>query len=124
VLAALAILGSCAAATAAKKPDLAYRREVTALWSIDYWGWRPRGDYDIVPYHKEFVRILASCNINRHDLTMNVIYLADKATDLGNRRVTNLMLMRNITRRITWTGKARCEKTFHVAEAYAEAGKL
>jgi hypothetical protein len=34
------------------------------------------------------------------------------------------MLMRNITRRITWTGKARCEKTFHVAEAYAEAGKL
>ena len=55
---------------------------------------------------------------------MNVIYLADKASVLGARRVTNLMLMRAITRRITWTGRARCAKTFNVAEAYAETGQL
>jgi hypothetical protein len=89
---------------------------------IDYWGWRPRSDADLAVYNREFNRIMRSCRISAELLTNNMLFLADKASDLGQRDVTALMMMKAVTRRITWSGKANCARTFHVAEGYMEAG--
>ena len=56
-LATCVLVGYLAASVSAK-PDLKYRKEVTALWGIDYWGYRVRNDADILPYHREFDRIM------------------------------------------------------------------
>jgi len=92
-----------------------------ALFTIDR-GWRPVSDYDLRQYNLHFHKILASCKISSEHLTNTVIALAYKAGDQGQRIVTNLMMMKAITHRITWTGKASCAKTFNVAEGYMEAG--
>jgi hypothetical protein len=112
----------CAQAAAAKpKPALQHRHELSALFTLDR-GWRPVSDYDLRQYNIHFHRILSSCKIGAEHLTNSVIALAYKAADQGQRVVTNLMMMKAITRRITWIGKASCGKTFNVAEGYMEAG--
>jgi hypothetical protein len=121
-LAVCVLVSGYFAATVSAKPDLKYRKEVTALWGIDYWGYRVRSDADIAPYHREFERIMRHCNIGRELLTNNIIFLADKATDLGAHWVSNLRMMKAITLRITWKHRGDCRKTFHVAEAYMENG--
>jgi hypothetical protein len=120
-LALLAMAGAVCAQAAPPKPVMQHRHELTALFTLDR-GWRPVSDYDLKQYNLHFHKILASCHISSEQLTKTVIALAYKASDQGQRIVTNLMMMKAITRRITWTGKASCGKTFNVAEGYMENG--
>ena len=120
-LAVLVLSGVLCAEAATATPRLQHRHELSALFTLDR-GWRPVSDYDLQQYNLHFHRILSSCKIGATHLTNSVIQLAYKAGDQGQRIVTNLMMMKAITRRITWTGKASCGKTFNVAEGYMEAG--
>ena len=121
-LAALVIACAAGVETAVAKEEISYRREITALYVIDHWGWKPRNDAELAVYNREFNKIMRSCRIGSTLLTNNMLFLADKASDLGQRDVTALMMMKAVTRRITWSGKANCARTFHVAEGYMEAG--
>ena len=120
-LAVLVMTGALCAQAAAATPKLQHRHEISALFTLDR-GWRPVSDYDLKQYDLHFHRILGSCKIGAEHLTNTVIFLAYKAGDQGQRIVTNLMMMKAITRRITWTGKASCAKTFNVAEGHMESG--
>lgn len=71
---------------------MAHRHEVTALYVIDH-GWRPASDFDLAAYNREFHRILGACKINSENLTNTMIFLAYKASDQGQRYVTNLMMI-------------------------------
>src|SRR5262245_44216267 len=114
------VCGACAEGASAK--PLQHRHELSALFTLDK-GWRPVSDYDLAPYNVHFHKILGSCRISAEALTNTVIWLAYKASDLGHRYVTNLMMMKAITRRITWPGQAAsCRRTFDLAEGHMEAG--
>ena len=121
-VAAVTILG-CAllASSASANRAMAHRNEITALFTIDH-GWRPVSDYDLRTYNREFHRILGSCKINAENLTNTMLFLAYKASDQGQRYVTSLMMMKAVTRRITWNGQASCRHTFDLAEGHMEAG--
>jgi hypothetical protein len=120
-LAVLVMTGALCAQAAAAPSKLEHRHELSALFTLDR-GWRPVSDFDLRQYDLHFHKILASCKIGAEHLTNSVIFLAYKAGDQGQRVVTNLMMMKAITRRITWKGKASCGKTFNVAEGYMENG--
>ncbi|HEY4348686.1 MAG TPA: hypothetical protein VGM80_13945 [Gaiellaceae bacterium] len=102
---------------------IVYRPEVSALYVIDHQGIRPPDDIPLVSYSKEFQRIIGSCRVSREFLTNTMIELADKASELGARNVTSLMMMKAITRRITWAGRrSLCLDTFDNAEGHMETG--
>jgi hypothetical protein len=118
-LLAASLCGLCAA-TASAKP-LQHRHELSALFYLDK-GWRPVSDYDLGPYDVTLHRILGACKIGAEQLTNTTIHLADKAGYQGGRRVTNLMMLKAIARRITWTRPTSCVHTFNIAEGYMENG--
>jgi len=120
-LAVLVAAGALCAQAVAAKPKIAHRHELSALFTLDK-GWRPVSDWDLAPYSNHFHKILGSCRINAESLTNTVLWLSDKASDLGHRIVTNLMMLKAITRRITWTGRMPCQQTFDNAEGHMEAG--
>ena len=120
-LAVLIVLGAFSAQAGTAKDVISHRHELNALFTLDR-GWRPVSDYDLKAYNIHFHKILSSCRINAENLTNTVIWLAYKASDLGQRHVSNLMMMKAITRRITWTRPAACGKTFDNAEGHMEAG--
>src|SRR5262249_7854828 len=106
---------------ASAEPKVAHRHELAALFFLDK-GWRPVSDYDLAPYDRAFHRVLGACRISPTQLTDTTIHLAEKATYLGARVVTNLMLLKAIARRITWTKPVSCTHTFNLAEGHLEAG--
>jgi hypothetical protein len=56
-------------------------------------------------------------------LTNMSIWLADKASVMGGRRVSGLMMLQSIARRITWeTGRQPCWVMYDQAEGHLEAG--
>lgn len=99
------------------------RHEVSALYVIDHQGAPPEDDVALLSYSSEFQKILGACNVSAEDLTNLMIQLADKASELGARHVSSLMMMQAVTRRITWT-KPRivCSNTFDLAEGHMETG--
>jgi hypothetical protein len=102
---------------------IANRHEVSALYVIDHQGLNPRDDTVILPYSKAFQKILASCTIGAEDLTNAMIELAAKASELGARHVSSLMMMNAVTRRITWAKqRIACWSTFDDAEGHMENG--
>jgi hypothetical protein len=121
--AAFAVLCAlCVESAFAKKAPNPHHREITAMWVIDHFGEKvPDASY-LVPYSVHFHKILRSCKISAENLTNTMLFLAYKASDQGQRFVTSLMMMKAVTRRITWTKPASCKRVFDVAEGYMEAG--
>ena len=124
--AALVLLAVCAlsvgcGAAAAKLP---HYHQVDALYVIDHAGANPRTDTALVPYSRAFEKVLASCRTNANDLTNVAIALAEKASDLGGRTVTNLEMLQAIARRISWPESSPhgCGFIDDLAEAHMEAG--
>jgi len=118
----LALLCALSAASAAAKPAFPHRHQVNALYVIDHEGRNPASDAELVAYAREFHTILRSCRITAGDLTNLMLFLAYKAGDQGQRRISSLMMMKAVTRRITWTRRAPCWGTFDNAEGHMEAG--
>ena len=99
------------------------RAPITALFVYDHQGANPNGNVDLVPYSQSFAKILDSCQISAEDEASMMVDLSDKASELGARTVTVLMMMKAIARRIDWTGrKVICWDTFDLAEGHMEAG--
>ena len=98
------------------------RHEIQALYVFDHSGANPRNDVALLPYSKALARIVGSCTINLEDTTNNMIELSQKASELGARRVTALMMMEAVTRRIDWTGRKDCTTTIDNAEGHMESG--
>ena len=120
LLAAL-LCGLGAAVASAGQGTIQHRHELSALFFLDK-GWQPVSDYDLGPYDRAFHRILGACKISPTHLTNTAIHLADKASYQGARVVTNLMLLKAVARRITWTKPTSCARTFSLAEGHLEAG--
>ena len=120
--AVFAVLCALDAESASARPAIPHHHEVNALYVIDHSGRNPASDADLVAYSTEFSTILRSCRINVEDLTNSMLWLADKASDQGQRHVSSLMMMKAITRRITWTKPTSCRSTFDLAEGHMEAG--
>ncbi len=118
------LAGACvtSAATAAPPSGLPNAHRVTALYVIDHQGADPRGDLDLVAYSNPFEKILGGCTIRPDPLTMLAINLADKASALGARRVSALMMLRAIARRVNWSAPKNCQTIYNLAEARAENG--
>jgi len=125
--AVFALLGAACAATAAgavstQPAIMPHLYEVNALYVIDHSGRNPRNNVPLKAYSREFEQILQSCKVKVEDLTNLMIMLADKASELGARHVSSLMMMQAITRRISWTSRKVCWQTFDNAEGHMEAG--
>jgi hypothetical protein len=98
------------------------RNEVTSLYVFDRNGANPQSDVDLLPYSNAFAAILVSCRISAEDATNLLLELAQKASELGARHVSTLMMMNAVTRRIDWKGKQDCTDTFNTAEGHMENG--
>jgi hypothetical protein len=110
-------------AVKAAASQIANRRPVTALYVFDHRGANPHSDVDLLPYSTAFAKILDSCQINVEDTASVMVELSEKASELGARRVTTLMMMQAVTRRIYWADKkVDCVPTFDLAEGHMETG--
>jgi hypothetical protein len=98
------------------------RHEATSLYIFDHHGRNPGSDVDVVTYSDQFKKILASCRITLTDLPTTMIELSEKASEVGGRYVSTLMMMKAVARRIDWKGRAECTPTFDNAEGHMEAG--
>jgi hypothetical protein len=98
--------------------------QLDALYVIDHNGGNPSSDAALTPYEQPFQRVLAGCRIDADGLTNETIALAEKASDVGGRVVTNLGMLRAIARRITWplSEPHGCGYIYNVAEAHMETG--
>jgi hypothetical protein len=98
--------------------------QLDALYVIDHNGGNPEPGSALTPYAQSFEKVLAGCRTNPDDLTNETIALAEKASDVGGRMVTNLAMLRAIARRITWPlGVLHgCGYIYNLAEAHMEAG--
>jgi hypothetical protein len=100
------------------------RHQMEALYVIDHHGRNPRGEADLRLYSAPFQRIVTRCSKLNVDLLTNMaIWLADKASVMGGRRVSSLMMLQSIARRITWEkGRQPCSGIYDQAEGHLEAG--
>jgi hypothetical protein len=121
----LALAAVCALAPpvsgAASMPN---HHQVEALFVIDHDGINPRTDRDLLAYSTPFQKILRGCHVGADALTMNAINLADKASALGARHVTALMILKSIAIRVTWVEKRGCQSVYNLAEARRENGDI
>ncbi len=124
---AAVVAGACAAVLAAGQAAAAQKmpnhHQMEALFVIDHRGKPPRSDADLWPYSLPFQKIVARCTINVDDLTNMTIWLADKASVMGGRRITSLRMLQSIARRITWERPRKpCWHIYDQAEGHLEAG--
>jgi len=98
--------------------------QVEALFVIDHNGINPRTDRDLLPYSTPFQKIVRGCHVGADALTMNAINLADKASAVGARHVTALMILKSIAIRVTWVEKRGCQYVYNLAEARRENGDI
>jgi hypothetical protein len=115
-------LCALSAESATAKPAIPHHHQVSALYVIDHRGRNPASDADLLAYSREFHTILRSCKINVDDLTNSMLWLSFKASEQGDWYVSSLMMMKAVTRRITWTTPTSCRGTFDLAEGHMEAG--
>jgi hypothetical protein len=102
---------------------LRFKHEVTALYVFDHNGAQPSGPVALLPYGTALGTIADSCTISPEDATNLMFDLSDKASSLGARTVTTLMMLKAIVRRIDWHGqKINCTPTFDNAEGHMENG--
>src|SRR4051812_6360499 len=122
---AAAVVCACSvwAGGAAASETIPNRHQVTALFVLDHRGHNPRGDVDIRPYSRAFNKIVTHCTIGCDARTNRTFWLAEKGRVRGGRRVSSLMMLQSIARRLTWvTPKRSCAHIFDPAEAHLEAG--
>ncbi len=120
----LSIACLVAASAAAGSEAIPNRHQMEALYVIDHHGRNPRGEADLRRYSAPFQRIVSRCaKLNVDQLTNMAIWLADKASVMGGRRVSSLMMLQSIARRITWEkGRQPCWGIYDQAEGHLEAG--
>ena len=118
----LAAFCAAGAHAAPAKKAMPHHHELNALYVIDHRGANPSSDAVLADYSAAFHRILRSCQINAEVLTNSMLWVAYKASDQGQRRVSSLMAMQAVARRITWTHRAACWRIFDTAEGHLEAG--
>jgi hypothetical protein len=104
--------------------SLPNHHQVEALFVIDHDGTSPRSDVELLPYSTTFQKILGGCYVGPDALTMNAINLADKASAIGARHVTALMILKSIAVRVTWVQKRGCHYVYDLAEARRENGDI
>jgi hypothetical protein len=111
-----------AASAAPAAPQLPNRQQVSALYVIDHNGRSPVDPTELLAYSRPFLKILNGCRTSVDGLTNQMIYLADKASEVGARNVTSLDMLESIARRITWTTQKSCGYVMNLAEGHLEAG--
>ena len=118
-LAGWALLAASAAPAARQMPD---KQQMSALYVIDHNGKNPVDPTELLAYSRPFQKILGSCRTSVDLLTNQMIYLADKASEVGARTITSLDMLESVARRITWTTQKSCDYVMNLAEGNLEAG--
>jgi hypothetical protein len=111
------LTGTAAAATAVPN-----QQRLTALFVMDHNGRAPAGNA-LVPYSIAFQRILGGCRASPDQLTMLTIDLAEQASEVGARNVTNLMMLKAIAHYITWRKPDDCSRFYSLSEGHLENGQ-
>jgi hypothetical protein len=123
MLLVVVLVAGVSVASAAALGPVPHRHQMEALYVIDHHGHSPRNDLQLVEYSRPFHKIVGRCTIGVDTLTNMTIWLADKASVMGGRRVTSLMMLRSIARRIDWeTPRKPCAQIYDLAEGHLEAG--
>jgi hypothetical protein len=121
-------LGICAcciavlAGTAAGATAVPNQQRLTALFVMDHNGRSPAGAA-LGPYSTAFQRILNGCSTGPDQLTMLTINLADQASEVGARNVTNLQMLQAIAHYITWHKHDDCSYYYSLSEGHLENGQ-
>jgi hypothetical protein len=101
-----------------------FRHEITALYVYDHSGAQRKSPVALLPYSDAFGKIIDHCIVTPEDNANLMIHLSDQATEVGGRRVTTLLMLEAVVRRIDWTSpKILCWNVFDNAEGHAEAGQ-
>jgi len=103
-------------------PQMPDQEQMNALYVIDHNGKNPVDPTELLAYSRPFQKILGSCRVSVDALTNRMIYLADKASEVGARNVTSLDMLESVARRITWTTEKSCGYVMNLAEGNLEAG--
>ena len=111
-----------AASPAAAGPQMAHKQQMQALYVIDHNGKNPVAPTELLAYARPFQKILVSCNMSVDVLTNRMIYLAEKASEVGARNITNLDMLESVARRITWSRPQNCSYVINLPEGHLEAG--
>jgi hypothetical protein len=93
-----------------------------SLYVIDHSGHNPVSPYELLAYSMPFQKILGACTLSVDALTNEMIWLSNKASELGARLVSNLDMLQSIANRIHWKGPHDCLAVFNLAEGHLEAG--
>ena len=112
------LAGSAAAANV-----LPNRDRLTAMYVEDHNGAVPRSSVALAPYSIAFQKILGGCRTGPDALTMLAINLAEQASEVGARNVTNLMMLKAIAHHITWRRPINCIYIYSISEAHLENGQ-
>ena len=113
---ALAVSG-CGGKSAA---DKLARHQLEALYVIDHSGLAPKDDSVLEPYGTAFDKIITRCTLDGDALTNRAIQLADQASVVGGRHVSNLAVLERTA--LLLETVATCTEAFNRAEAYLETG--
>ena len=112
------LAGSAAAASV--NPN---QQRLTALYVMDHNGISPRSSVALAPYSSAFQKILGGCRTGADALTMLSVNLAEQASEVGARNVTNLMMLKAIAHYITWHKPINCIYIYSISEAHLENGQ-
>jgi hypothetical protein len=119
VLACFAVVAGSAAA-ASFFPN---QQRLTALYVMDHNGVSPPTYKVLVPYSAAFQKILGGCHTAPDALTMITVNTAEQATEVGGRKVTNLMMLKAFAHYITWRTPQDCTYVYRLSEAHLENGQ-
>jgi hypothetical protein len=117
----LLALGAAAAASAlVSTPTVPHVAQVRTLFAKDHAGSLPGSDADLVPYSREFEKLLSACKITSSDLADATLFWSGKISSLGGNRTSSLSILQAFTRRVTWKAPRDCWNTFISVEAHME----
>ena len=109
--------------TAAAANVIPNQQRLTALYVMDHNGVSPRTAVALAPYSIAFQHILTGCHTGPDALTMLSVNLAEQASEVGARNVTNLMMLQAIAYHITWRKPINCSYVYSISEAHLENGQ-
>ena len=114
----LSALGTVAAASSS--PAVPHLTQIRTLFAKDHAGKAPSSDADLLPYSRQFEKLLSSCKITSSDLADATLFWSGKISALGGNRTSSLSILQAFTRQVTWKAPRDCWNTFINVEAHME----
>ncbi len=106
------------AATAA--PTVPHLSQVRSLYTKDHLGAPAPSAVQLLPYSRQFEKVLGSCVISSSDLADATLFWSRKISSLGGPTTSSLAILQAFGKQITWRSPRDCWNMFIAVEGRLE----